>query len=73
MADLITLVNLIPVPPGSLAEQGGGSAAWPAPGGASSFLPVKQGDTLRFGNGGSRSLLISNREILIFLGNHRWE
>lgn len=59
MADLITLVNLIPIPPGSLEEQGGGSASWPAPGGAAdSFLPGEQGDTLRFGDGGWRSLLI---------------
>lgn len=54
MADLITQVNLIPVPPGSLAEKGGGggSGSWPVPVmQADSFLPVEQGDTLGFGMG----------------------
>lgn len=52
MADLITQENLIPVPPGSLAEQGSGSGSWPVPVvQAGCFLPVKHGDTLRFGDG----------------------
>lgn len=53
MLDLITQVNLIQIPPGKLAEKGGGSGSWPDPVvQADRFLPVKQHDTLTFGDGG---------------------